>query len=135
MIVALASGLPHEGVRRKQLRKILVGRDHERIKAFGLGAFDESSNNVVGLETVDFQHRNVKGTTQFFHLRNCCGKLLGHFIALRLVGGKSNVSRRWCRGVEGHAQMRGLFLFKNCQQRVDEAVKRGGVDSLGVANR
>ena len=135
MLVALAAGLPHEGVRRKQLGKILVGRDHERLKALGLRTLDQCPDDVVGLKAVDFQHRNVKCAAEVFHMRNRGSEFLGHFIALRLVGGETDVSRRWCRGIEGHSQMRRIFLFENRQQRVDESVKRRGVDALGVADR
>ena len=68
-------------------------------------------------------------------MRNRGSEFLGHFIALRLVGGETDVSRRGCRGIEGHSQMRRIFLFENRQQRVDESVKRRGVDALGVADR
>ena len=101
----------------------------------GFRAFDQCPDDVVGLKAVDFQHRNVKCAAEVFHMRNRGSEFLGHFIALRLVRGETDVSRRWCRGVESDSQMRRVFLFENRQKRVDESVKCRGVDALGVANR
>ena len=38
-------------------------------------------------------------------------------------------------GVEGDSDVGGVLLFKDEEQRVDEAVERGGVDTLRVADR
>ena len=67
-------------------------------------------------------------------MRNRCGKLFGHLIALRLVSRKTEVSRCRCRGIEGDTDVGWTFLFQNGEQRIDKSVKRGGIDAFGITN-
>ena len=46
-------------------------------------------------------------------MRNRGGEFLRHLVALRLVGGKKDVPRGGRGGVEGDADVGGVFLFEN----------------------
>ncbi len=135
MIIALPAGFPHEGGGGEELREVLVRSDHEGLEIIGLSPLDQGSDDVVRLEAVDFQNRNVEGAAQVFHVGNRGGEFLGHLVTLCLVGRVFDVTRSGCGGVEGDADVRRVFLFEDEQQRVDESVERGGVGALGVADR
>jgi hypothetical protein len=124
MIRPLAARLPHAGAFRNELREILVRRDHERLELVQLRALHQRADDVVRLEAIDLQHGNPERAAKRLHVRNRGGEFLRHLIALRLIGRKKNVPRRGRGGVEGDADVGGVFLFENRQQRVDEAVKR-----------
>jgi hypothetical protein len=135
VVVALAAGFPHEGLFGEELGEILVRRDHERLEAGGFGAFDQGADDVVRLEAVELQDRDVEGAAQRLDVRDGGGQFLRHFIALGLVGGKFDVARVGAEVSKATPMWRRVFLFQNGQQRVDEPVQRGRVDPLGVADR
>ena len=134
MVGALASGFPHEGGGRKELGEILVRRDHVGFESRGLGAFHKGANEVVRLEAVDLEDGDVEGAAEGFHVGDGGGEFLGHGIALGFVGGVADVSRGGSGGIKRDANVGGLLLFEDGEEGVDEAVERGGVDALGVAD-
>ena len=77
----------------------------------------------------------MEGAAERLDVGDGGGEFLGHLVALRLVGGEFDVARSGCGGVEGDADVGGVFLFEDGEQGVDEAVERGGVDAFRVADR
>jgi hypothetical protein len=134
VVIALAAGFPHEGLVGDELGEVLVRGDHEGLEAGAFRAFDERADDVIRFEAVDLENRDVEGAAERFDMRDGGGEFLRHFIALRLVGRVFDVARSRRGGVEGDADMGGIFLFENGEQRIDEPVKRGGVDSFRVPN-
>ena len=127
---ALSPGLPHRGALGNELREILVRRDHEGLETFRLGAFHEGADDVVRLEAIQLQHRDMEGPAQRFHMRNRGGELFRHGVPLRLVGREKDVPRGGRRGIERDADVRGGLFFEDEEQGIDEPVERGGVDTL-----
>ena len=128
MIIALATGLPHESCGADELGEVLVGSDHVGLEAVGLGSFRQSADEVIGLEAVFFENGDLKGAAEAFDVRDGGGEFLGHVLALGFVFWEFLVAGGWGRGVEGDADMGRLLVFENGQEGVGETVERGGID-------
>ncbi len=134
-VVALARGTVDEDMLVNELAEILVGRHHVGREIFFDGLAGERANDVVGFVAVEFEHGQVEGADEALDVGNGGGKLLGHFLALRLVGGKFDVARGGRVGVEDDGEMGGRLLGQEFEERVGEAVDGRGVASGGGANR
>ena len=64
-----------------------------------------------------------------------CAEFLRHLLALRLVGGEFDVARGRRGGVEDDGEVRRRLLGDELEQRVGEAVDRGGVAARRGADR
>ena len=123
--------LEDERVRRHKLAEVFVRRDHVGLEAFLLGALHQRADEVVGLVAVAHEHRDVEGLEHAPHVRERRTDVFGHFLAVRLIVGELDVALRGRRGVEGDADVGGLLVLEDVEQRLGESVERGGVHAFG----
>ena len=111
---SLAAGFPHVGALVDELGEVLVGSDHERFDvAACLGLGGEGADDVVGLETVEFEDGDVEGLAEAFEVGEGGGEILGHGVALGLVFRIEGMSGGGGGGVEGDGQVGGLLVLQN----------------------
>ncbi len=132
VFTSFAARLPHVGGGGNELGEVFVRRDHVGLEAVGFGAFDKCTDQVVRLEAVDFQDGDGEGAAEGFDVGDGGGEFLRHCVALGFVGGVFDVARGGRGRIEGDAEVRGVFLFQDGEEGVDEAVEGGGVDAFGV---
>ena len=94
----------------------------------------ESADDVIGFIAIEFQHRNLESLAQPFDVRDGGEQLLGCGIALSLVSRKFDVSGRGCVGIKSDAEVGGLLLLNDREQRVRKAVESRSIDALRIAD-
>ena len=93
-----------------ELAEILVGRDHERDEILRAGFPREGADDVVGLVAVELERGEIEGADEALDVGDGAAEVLGHFLALRLVGGELDVAGGGRGGVEDDGEMGGLLL-------------------------
>ena len=109
-----------ENVVTNELSVVLVRCQHIGFNAHFPRFHRECANHVVGLEPIDLQARNVPRLKQLLDDWHRAFDVLGRFLALCFVLGKSLVAECFSV-VESHADMRRLFLGDNLVKRVHKA--------------
>ncbi len=118
-----------------ELAEILVGRDHVGGEAGGAGLAGERADEVVGLVAVELDRGQVEGADEALYVGDGGAEFLGHFLAVGLVGLELGVARGRRGGVEDDGEMGRGEAAEKVEQRVGEAVNRGGVAARGGADR
>ena len=114
-------GLKHRDVRRYQLTVVLVGRHHIRLDAGGFGLCGQRTDDIVGLETCNLEHRYAIGFQDVLDNGHAESDGLWSLFTLRLVRRIVLVAEGTSVGVESHAEVRGTFLCQDLFQRVEES--------------
>ena len=113
-----------------QLQAVLVTGDDEAVVSLLFGDSAESSENVVGFVSGQFQTRNSHGIQHFLEQRHLDGKLLRHRLPLRFIKGKALMAESRLLPVEGHAQRFRLQFFQQMLQDRQKTVNRIGRGSV-----
>ena len=79
------TGAVDEHVLADELSVVFVGREHIGGYALGTCLGGQGANDIVGLETVDLQHRNVHGVQDVFDDGHRGAYVFGRGLALRLI--------------------------------------------------
>ena len=78
---------------------------------------------------------NIECTDQLLDPGNGCGQVLGHGLAVGLVLHKIRMPGCRCLGVEGYADMRGLFVLQQVVEGIGKPQDGRGVQPLGIEAR
>ena len=99
--VAFAPGAIHFDLFGHELAEVFIRSDHVNfVKAVGLGTVSKCTDDIVGLVTVEFEHRNAKSLGHAVEVGHGGGKVFGHIFAVGLIFGVNTVALRRCGGVE-----------------------------------
>ena len=96
----LAHGVVPADTGTDQLHQVLVAGGNQRIHAGGLGLSGQRADDVIGLDTVDRQHRPAgsgDGSMDGFDLG---AQVIRHRRAMRLVLGKPFITEGFALGIE-----------------------------------
>src|ERR1043166_4942443 len=118
-----------------QLAKILVGRDHIGFEPFLLRPPDERPDDIIRLETVAGQHRNVEGLDHPPHVWQGLAQLFRHRLARSLVLGIFSVPLSGRFSIKRHRNVRRLLVFQDIEQRLRKPIQRRRVHSFGREDR
>ena len=129
-----AAGFVDFDVLGDELAEVLVRCDHEGLDAFFLRAFGQDADDIVRLVAIAHEDGHVHGLHEAFDLRDGHADVLRHLLALRFVSREHLMARRGCGGVQSDREMRGLLILEDVEQRVGEAVERGGVQPIAGAD-
>ena len=120
---------PHAGP--DELRGVLVGRGHVDVEAGG-GALDrERAHHVVRLEAVHAHDGNLQRGGELEGVGDVGGEVLGHLLALRLVGRVRLVAEGGTGRIHREDEVGGLLALEDGGEARDEAEKGGRVDAGG----
>ena len=127
--VARMGGTVEPDARTHQLRRVLVGRRHVDVEAGGGGLHRQGAHHVVGLEAVDADDGDLQRLGKFERIRDRGGEVLGHLLALRLVGRVRRVAERGSARIHRQDGVRRPLLLEDGLEAVHEADERRGVDA------
>ena len=104
-----------------QLTIVLIRCQHICIDSIGTCLSGECADDIVCLESIDLEDRYSIGLKQVFDDRNSLSDIFWSLLALSLVGRECLAAEGWSVGVEGHANMGGLFFCEHLVEGVEEA--------------
>ena len=118
-----------------QLSVVLIGCQHIGFNTDGTGFFGQSTNYIIGLETIYLQDGYAVCFKQIFNDGNCLSDIFGCFFALGFVGRESLAAEGRTMWIECHADM-GRFLFgEHLVQCVQESHDSTRIQALRVDSR
>ena len=119
-----------EGLRVDELGDVLVARHEVGLHAVRRpGRRRVGAHEVVGLEAVGADDRDAHGRGELLRHRDGGRQVLGHLLALGLVGGVGLVAEGRRSRILDENDMRGRARLQNLHDGADEARQRGGVDA------
>ena len=104
-----------------QLSVVLVGGEHKGRYADGICLFGQSTDDIVGFETVNLYDGNVVCLQNLLDDGNRRADVFRSLFTLRLVGRKSLVAEGGAMRIEGHADVCGLLFGEHLIECVDKA--------------
>ena len=123
----------HHDVVADQLERVAVARGDEHLVAVGLGLRGEGGDQVVGLEALDAEVRDVERPQDLLDEVDLAAEVVRGRRAVRLVLGVALVAERVPRDVEAHREVGGLLVAQQVDQHRGEAVDRvGGLPGAGA---
>ena len=124
----------YEHVVAHQLAIVLVGREHIGRDAGSSSLGCERTDDIVSLETVHLQHRDVHSLNDALYDRHRSAYVFGCLLALCLVRRECLVAKRLAM-VERHTDMCGLLFGENLVESIDKSHHGRGVHALGIDAR
>ena len=128
-VTAAAAGTEQADMRRHELRGVLVRRREVHVKPLARRAHGERAHHVVRLEALLAQHGDAERLGELERIRNGGGEVLGHLLALRLVGRVGLVAERGAAGIHRQHGVRGGEVLEDGRHAVREAEQRRRVDA------
>ena len=114
--------------RAHELRGVLVGRGEVDVEPGRRTLRGDGAHHVVGLEVVNPHHRNAERVGDLERVGDGRGEVLGHLLALRLVGRVGAMAEGRTAGVHRQRQPFRALALDDRHEPVDEPEQRGGVD-------
>ena len=124
----------YEYVVAHQLSVVLVWCEHIGLDAGGTSLSCERTDDIVCLETVHLQHRNVHRLNDALYDRHRSTDVFGSLLTLCLVRRKRFVAKGLAM-IERHTDMRGLLFGENLVESIDKSHHGRGVHALGIDAR
>ena len=118
-----------------QLTVILIGRNHIDIVPLGRGLVCQSTDNIVGLITLDLIDGDAHSLQQTAQVGHRGDDILGCGGAVGLVLGVELATEATSLGVERYAQHIGFLALLYVAQKLREAEQNRGVHAMAVAHR
>ena len=129
------TGTIDEDMLANQLTVVLIWCQHESIDSIGTSLRGQGAYHIVSLESIDLKDGNPIGFQQVFDDGHGLTDILWRLLALGLVGREGLAAEGGSMGIEGHADMGGLFLREHLVQRVEEAHDGTCIQSFRVDSR
>jgi hypothetical protein len=133
--IAAARGLVHEYLVRYELAVVLVGRHHVGGVAVRFGPFGEGANHIIRLKTFQTYHRNAEALDEPFDVRDAGTEVIGHGLAVGLVGREFLLAQGGTGHVERHSDVGWFLLLEQVEQGDGEAKDSRGVQPFGIDHR
>ena len=128
LLVELAAGA-HE------LPVILVGRHHEDLVPFGGSLLRQGTDHVVGLESLDFEHRHAHRIQNPLDIGDRQSDVLRRGGTVGLVFGVEFAAETSALWIERHTQQVGIFAFEDVAQELHETENDRRIHPRTVAHR
>ena len=129
--VLAVAGTEEVDVRGNELGGILVRRGAIHFESSGGGLDGQRAHDVVRLVAVLPNDGDVERFRQFEGVRDRGGQILGHLLAVGLVGRIGLVAERGAARIHRQHGVRGCVILKNGNDAVHESDEGGGVDAGG----
>ena len=123
---ARADGIEHAHARTHELHHVLVGRDDDHLEAGLAGDARIGGDDVVGLEALDLDARDVEGAGGLADKRELRDQVLGRRRPVGLVIGVDVVAEAGPALVEDDREVPGVATLDDIVHQLDEHVAKPG---------
>ena len=127
--VARVGGTVELHARTNELGGVLIRCRHVDVEAGGRALDGKRPHHVVGLEAVDAHDGNLQRLGELERIGDGRRQVLGHLLALRLVGGVRLVAERGTARIHREDRVRRTLLPENGLQSVRKPQQCGRVDT------
>ena len=129
------AGLVHADVVGDELPVVLVGGEHQYLKALDFSVFGQRTDQIVRLVAVNPDHADLESVEDAFDVGNRLHDVVGCGLAVLLVVLVLHMPEGGCARVEGHRHVGRFLVLEYLVQRVGKAEHRGGVQPFGGESR
>jgi hypothetical protein len=133
--IAAARGLVHEYLIGYELAIVLVGRHHVGGVAVRFGPLGEGANHIIRLKTFQTYHWDAEALDEPFDVGDAGAEVIGHGLAVGLVGRELLLAQGGTGHVERHSDVRGFLFLQKVEQGDGEAEDSRGVQPFGIDHR
>ena len=114
-----------------ELGEVFVGTDDQHVQPRAAGLRRQRADHVIGLDTVDGDHRECHGIEQLANARKLAFQIVRRVAAIGLVLRIPVVAEGVAWRIEDHAETLRLVVLVEPPQHVEEAEHRAGGFAIG----